>query len=195
VTFIRGARRRRRHAGAIVEKPARFNDRWMLDLRGDDMIALVAKREEHALEGKVICLATTARENDLVVAATEQSGHLAARRLEGAPCHGRRPMPARWIAVMILKKWAHHRGDRGIDGRACVVVEINRAHGQNIGNDRLLLAGAHSTRVKTNDGANIFRMPPFPGEATALVGASAVAERVRRKNYRCRSSRDYRQFL
>ena len=124
------------------EKPARFDDRWMLDLRGDDVIALVAKRKEHALEGKVICLATAARENDLVVVATEQSRHLAARRLKRGFRRGRGPMPARRIAVMILKKRTHHRGDRGIDGRACVVVEINRAHGQNTGNDRLLLAGS-----------------------------------------------------
>ena len=86
------------------EKPARLDDRRMLDPRGDDVIALVAKGEEHALEGKVVGLAATARENDLVVLAAEQRRHLAARRLEGSLCRSRRPMPARRIAVMILKK-------------------------------------------------------------------------------------------
>ena len=113
------------------EKPARFDDRRMLDPGGDDVIALVAKREEHALEGKVICLAAAARENDLVVVAAEQRRHLAARRLKSSLCRGRRPMPARRIAVMILKKRLHRGGDRRIDRRAGVVVEIDASHGQN----------------------------------------------------------------
>jgi hypothetical protein len=64
------------------EKPARFDDRRMLDLGRDDVVTLFAKREEHALESKVVCLAATARKNDLVVLAVKQRRRLAARRLK-----------------------------------------------------------------------------------------------------------------
>ena len=110
------------------EKPARFNDRWMLDLRGDDMIALVAKCEEYALEGEVVGLAATARENNLIVVAAEQSRYLAPRRLKGSPCRRRGPVPARWIAVVVLEKRTHCGGDRWIDRRAGIVVEIDASH-------------------------------------------------------------------
>src|SRR5262245_18557026 len=84
------ARSRNRHGSMMAG--------W-LDARRDDVIAAVAVRKEHALEGEVVGLAAAARENDLVASAAEQRRHLAARRLEGDLCRGCRPMPARRIAV------------------------------------------------------------------------------------------------
>src|SRR5215469_16163539 len=49
------------------EKATRFNDRRVLDLGGDDVIALVAQCEERALEGEIIGLAAAAGKNDLIV--------------------------------------------------------------------------------------------------------------------------------
>ena len=113
------------------EKPARFDDRRMLDPGSDDVVTLFAKREEHSLESKVVCLTAAARKNDLVVLAAQQRRHLAARRLKSRLRRGRRPMTARRVAVMILKKRLHRGGDRRIDRRAGVVVEIDAPHGQN----------------------------------------------------------------
>ena len=62
------------------EEPAGFDDRGVLDPRGDDVVALVAQREERALEGKVVGFAAAAGEEDLVVA-----GNRAARPLGRAP--------------------------------------------------------------------------------------------------------------
>src|SRR5579863_3487340 len=54
------------------EKSAGFNHRRMLDLRRNDVVALVAEGEEDAFEGEVIGLAAAACENDLVVLAAKQ---------------------------------------------------------------------------------------------------------------------------
>jgi len=101
----------------------------MLDASRDDVIALVAKREESPLERKVVCFAAATCENDLVIVAAEQRRDLAARAVEGRFSHGRRPMPARWIAVMIREKRAHYGGHPRIDRRARVVIEIDGLHG------------------------------------------------------------------
>src|SRR5262249_7639852 len=77
-----------------LEKSARPNDGWVLDPSADDMIAFVAKREEHAFKSKVICFAAPARENDLVFLAAEQRRHLPARRFKSCLRRRRRPMPA-----------------------------------------------------------------------------------------------------
>src|SRR5262249_41927705 len=76
------------------EKPARFDDRRVLDPSGDDVIALLAQGEEYALEGKIVCLATAARENYFNVVAAEQCCDLAARDLQARLCLDRSPMPA-----------------------------------------------------------------------------------------------------
>src|SRR5262249_58397580 len=89
------------------EKMAWLDDRRMLDARGDDVIALVAKREECPLERKIICFAAAARENDLVGMAAKQRRHLAARCLKGGFCSCGRPMPAGRVAVVTLEKRAH----------------------------------------------------------------------------------------
>src|SRR5262245_34654969 len=61
-----------RHTCAeAFEKTARLNNCRMLDPRGDDVIALVAKREECALKRKIICFAAAAGENDLIVVAAK----------------------------------------------------------------------------------------------------------------------------
>ena len=110
------------------QKPARFNDRRMLDPGRDDVVTLIAESEEHALQRKVVGLTAAARENNLIVVAAEQSRHSAPRRLKGSPCNRRGPVPARWIAVVVLEKRTHCSGDRWIDRRAGIVVEIDASH-------------------------------------------------------------------
>ena len=97
----------------------------MLDPGGDDVIALVAQCKEHALERKIVGLAAAAGEDDFIILAAEQSRDLAARLFDRGFRRGGRPMPARRIAEMILKKRLHRGGDRRIDRRARVVVEID----------------------------------------------------------------------
>ena len=114
-----------------LEKPARFDDRRMLDPGRDDVLPFWPEREKRALEGEVVRLAAAAGENHLVAPAAEQRRHLAARRLDGALRLDRGPMPARRVAKMVRKKRTHGGGDRRIDRRARVVIEIDarRAHG------------------------------------------------------------------
>src|SRR5262245_60029586 len=115
-----------RHTCAeAFEKTARLNNCRMLDPRGDDVIALVAKREECALKRKIICFAAAAGENDLIVVAAEQRRHWAARCLEGGFCPCGRPMSAGPIAVVLHEKRAHCGSHRRIDWRAGVVIEID----------------------------------------------------------------------
>ena len=52
----------------------------MLDPAGDDVITLVARGEERALERKIVCLAAAACEHDLIVVTGKQCCNLAARR-------------------------------------------------------------------------------------------------------------------
>src|SRR5215472_10349810 len=110
------------------EKSTRLDDRGMLNPRGYDVIAPVAKREECALEGDIICFAAAAGENDLIIVAPKQPRYLAARALERGFRRGRRPVAAGRIAVVTLKKRAHCRGDRRIDWGARVVIEIDALH-------------------------------------------------------------------
>src|SRR2546429_1161154 len=118
-----------RHACAeAFEKTARLDDGRMLDTGGDDVIAVITKREECALEGKIIRLAAAARKNDLIVVTAKRCRHLAARCLKRSFCRCGRPMPAGWIAVVTRKKRADCGHDRRIDGRARVVIEIDGLH-------------------------------------------------------------------
>jgi len=110
------------------EKPARFDDRRVLDPSGDDVIALVAKSKIRALESEIVGLTATAGENDLIVVATEQSCDLAACYIKRSLCFSRSLMATRRIAVMIVKKSVHRSGDGRIDWRACVVIQINALH-------------------------------------------------------------------
>ena len=64
----------------------RFDNRRVLDPGRDDVIALVAEREENALERKVVGLAAAAGEDDLVAVAPKQGRHLAACRLDSGLC-------------------------------------------------------------------------------------------------------------
>src|SRR5262245_12828687 len=102
----------------------------MLNASRDNVIALFAKLEDHALEREVIGLAAAAGEGDLVTVAAKDGRHLAARRFNGGFCSSRSPVPARRIAVMIRKKRLHHSADSRINWRARVVVEIDpsRSH-------------------------------------------------------------------
>src|SRR5215471_16540358 len=73
INAARAVNRQIGDAGAqALEKPARFDNGGMLDARRDDVIAPVAARKEHALEGKVVGLAAAARENDLAASAAQQ---------------------------------------------------------------------------------------------------------------------------
>src|SRR5262245_45363562 len=153
----------------------------MLDARGDDVIAAVAVRKEHALEGEVVGLAAAAGEDDLVASTAEQRRHLAARRLEGDLCRGCRPMPARRIAVVILEKRPHRGGDRGIDGRAGIVVEIDALH---VHNTRINpYAVAATARPSTGRPASFHCSIPRRRTMTCVKPAArkvraAVAERL-----------------
>src|SRR5215471_8361937 len=113
------------------EKLARFDDRRMLDAAGDDVTPLVAKCKGRAFEGKIVRFASAAREHDFVVVAAEQNGYLTARRLKSCLRRGRSPMPTRRISIMILKKRPHRQGNRAIDRRTGIVVEIDALHRQN----------------------------------------------------------------
>src|SRR5262249_15010750 len=55
-----------------LEKVARCDDCRMLDPGGDDVIALVAQSEEHALKREIISFAAAACENDFIGVAAEQ---------------------------------------------------------------------------------------------------------------------------
>ena len=84
-----------RCAGAqACEKPARCDDGRVLDLRGDDVVPLVAPREVHAFEREVVGLASAAREDHFVGRATEESRNLAAGVLQRRFGRSARPMPA-----------------------------------------------------------------------------------------------------
>ena len=65
----------------------------MLDPGGDNVITLVAWREERALEGEIVGLAAAAGKNDLIVVTAEQCCDLAASGFDGSLCLDRGPMP------------------------------------------------------------------------------------------------------
>ena len=110
------------------EKVARFDYRRMLDPGGDDVIALIAQSEEHALEREIISLAAAACENNFIRVAVEQCCDLLARRLQRSLCLNRSPMPARRISVMVFEKCSHRRCHSWVDRRASVVIKINALH-------------------------------------------------------------------
>src|SRR5262245_12269942 len=97
----------------------------MLDGRGDDMIAFIAKSKECTFESQIVSFAASTCENNLVGLATEQGCDLASRILNGGFRRRRRPMCARWVTESVIEKWLHRCGNRRIDGSAGVVVEID----------------------------------------------------------------------
>src|SRR5262249_12057280 len=137
--------------------------------------------KEHALEGEVVGLAAAAGENDLVASAAEQRRHLAARRLEGGLCRSCRPMPTRRIAVVILEKRPHHGGDRRIDRRAGVVIEVDAPHAQ----DTTIHAYAVAATLRSSTGRPALFHCSIPRRRTmtwvkpaARNVRAAVAERL-----------------
>ena len=73
------------------EKPARLDDRGVLDAGGNDVIALAAQGEKYAFEGQVIGLTAAARKNNLIVVAAEKCCDLAASSFDGGLCADRGP--------------------------------------------------------------------------------------------------------
>src|SRR5262245_35810708 len=79
----------------------------MLDPRRDNVITLLAKLEEHALEREVVGLAAATGKDNLVNVAAKQGRNVAARRLKRGFCSNRSPMSARGIAELRAKT-RHH---------------------------------------------------------------------------------------
>ena len=87
-----------------------------------------ASREEQALDGEIVGFAAAARKHDLVSFAAEQRRDLRARRLQGCLGADARPVAARRIAERPFNQRPHGCGDRRIDRRARVVVEVDVLH-------------------------------------------------------------------
>jgi hypothetical protein len=120
------------HVEALpIQEAAGPEDCPMLDGTDNDVVALAPQRPGHPFEREVVGLAAAAREDDLVALGAEHRRDLAARFLKCGLRTRSRPMPARRIAEMIFQVRPHRRGDRGIDRRAGVVVEVDGRHGQN----------------------------------------------------------------
>jgi hypothetical protein len=88
----------------------------VLDLRGDDVVALVAKRKEYAFQGQVICFAAATCENNLIAPTAEQGCDLIAGCFKRRLCRGRRPMSARRIAIVVVEKGLHYTATAGSIG-------------------------------------------------------------------------------
>jgi len=120
------------HVEALpFQEAAGPEDCRMLDGTDNDVVALAPQRPGHPFEGEVVGLAASAREDDLVAVGAEHRRDLAASFLECSLRTRSCPMPARRIAETIFQERPHRRGDRGIDRRAGVVVEVYARHGQN----------------------------------------------------------------
>src|SRR5262249_30332577 len=174
-----------RHARAeAFEKTTRLDDRGMLNPRGDDVITLVAKREECALEGEIICFAAAAGENDLIVVAAKQPRYLVARALKRGFRRGRCPVAAGWIAVVTFKKRAHRRSDRRIDWRARVVIKIDALHRYTtIALAAVAAAGASAARPSTGRPASFHCTIPRRNTLSSVKPAAckvraAIADRL-----------------
>ena len=113
------------------KKPAWCGNRRVFDPRGDDVIATVAPCKVCTFERQIIGLASSACEDNFIIFTTKQGRNLTARSFKGGlgRCGG--PMTARRIAEVIRKKRLHRRRDRGINGCACVVIEVDTPHVQN----------------------------------------------------------------
>ncbi len=99
--------------------------------RGDDVIANIAPCKVDTFEREIVGLAAAAGEDDFIVLAAEQRRNLPTCFFEGGLGRRSGPMIARWIAEAIRKKRHHRRADRRINGRTCIVIEVDASHGQN----------------------------------------------------------------
>src|SRR5678816_2424537 len=114
------------HSGAEpLEESAWTEHSRVLDLRRDDVLALVGERSERALDREVVRFTPATREHDLFRSAAEQARNLAARVLNRGPGRHARPMPARRIPERFVQERPHDCSDCGIDRCARVVVEID----------------------------------------------------------------------
>src|SRR5713226_4698015 len=87
-----------------LNKPTRFNDCWMFDPRGDDVIATVALCKVHTFEREIVSLAAAAGEDNVILLAPKESRNLSTCFLKRGFGRGRGPMPARRITEVIRKK-------------------------------------------------------------------------------------------
>jgi hypothetical protein len=76
------------------EVPARTDNRRMLDLRRDDVTALLLSGEEHALEREIVGFASAAGEHDLVRRGAEERRNLTASCFQRRLRRHARPMAA-----------------------------------------------------------------------------------------------------
>lgn len=116
------------HAAALLQPGAESEDRRMLDLRRDDLVAPALGLERGEQRG-VVGFRAAARPDDLVVElGAEQRLHLLPCRLQRSADRRAEGMHGRGIAELLREEWRHGLDRRRIDTGGGVVVEINRPH-------------------------------------------------------------------
>jgi hypothetical protein len=133
-----GIERRRRHDAARVDRQQRrrpaatgeglegIQDRLVLDRSRYQMApAGRLERFRHSAEGEVVRLGPAAREHDLGRLGREQLRDARARLVEH--CFGAltEMVDARGVAEFVAQHAHHHFGDRRVDRRGCVVIEVD----------------------------------------------------------------------
>ena len=99
----------------------------VLDLRGDDVVAVGAAGERHALDRQVVALGAAAGEQDLARAAVEDLGDGVARFVERAARNAAVAIQARRVAPALSEIRQHRLEDTLVEGRSGGVIQIRQA--------------------------------------------------------------------
>src|SRR5262245_16224220 len=110
------------------EKCEGLKDCGMFRHLRDDVVAFLTKGEIAANEGAVVGFTSSAREYNLLRHASQQRGDLTSGTVESRLGGARRPVVAGWVSEGFLQQRQHGGDHPRIDGRAGVVVEVDRRH-------------------------------------------------------------------
>ena len=99
----------------------------MLDLRGDDVVAVGSPGERHALDRQVVALGAAAGEQDLARAAVEHLGDRVARLVQRSAGDAAMAVQARRVAPALAEIRQHRLEDTLVEGRCGGVIQVRQA--------------------------------------------------------------------
>ena len=106
-----------------LQRPAGSQNRVVLDLRGDEMP--LALRQGEALDREIVGLGAARSEDDLLTRDLQKPGDALSRQVEAFPRLTPESVDARRVSVHVREIRQHLREHFGVDGRRCVVVQID----------------------------------------------------------------------
>ncbi len=155
-----------------LELASGIQNRLVLDLRGDDVLALGRVEVGDTLDRQVVRLGGTRGPDDLTRVGIDQLGHLATRifhRFFRFPAKGMRARRRIAEIAFVGQAFDHLFGDTRVDRRGCGVVQVNRQFHSDISYQAVALLNRWRTFLSCLSAAKCRWPCACPGAARPAV--------------------------